>query len=109
MTTMQVLEASKLFENRSDIHKNIKNKSIKINNVQVEDVNETIEVGDFLNFVWFHGAVELMRNHGNTFLVVAKGKKQRSLIRVVGGTIQNLTDEHFEFLTQILNQEENMK
>lgn len=102
---MEVLEASKLFENRSDIHKNIKSKSVKINNVQVENVNDVIEIGDFLNFAWFHGALEIIKKHGNKFLVVAKGKKTRSLLMIEGETIHNLTDQNFDMLIPILQGE----
>lgn len=93
MTTMEVLEASKIFDSRSDIHKNIKNKSVKINGVQVENVNDLIEVGDFINFIWFHGGAELVRKHGKVFLVVTKGKKNNALLRVVDDKIVNLTDD----------------
>lgn len=92
MTTIEVLEASKLFDSRSDIHKCVKNKSVKINNQQVENVNDPIEIGDFLNFAWFPMGAELIRKHGNVFLVVGKGKKTHSLLMVVGDKIENLTD-----------------
>lgn len=87
---MQILEASKLFESRTDIHRCVKNKSIKINGQQVENVNDEIEVGDFLNFAWFPSGIEMMREHGKVFLVVSKGKKERALLKVVEDNIEIL-------------------
>ena len=92
MNTLQVLEASGLFESRSEIRNQVKNKSVKINGLTVEDVNEPIEAGDFIPFAFRPGGLELIRKHGNTFLIVAKGKKDRTLVRVVGEEIQNVTD-----------------
>jgi RNA-binding protein YlmH len=90
MNVMQVLEASRIFESRTDIHRQVKNKAVKINGQLVEDVNETIELGDFLNFVWFPHAAELIQQHGRTLLVVARGKKERGLVKVVGDNIEVL-------------------
>lgn len=87
---MQVLEASRLFDSRTDIHRQLKNRAVKINGQSVEDPNETIELGDFLHFVWFPHAVELMRKHGNTLLVVSRGKKDRALVKVVNDNIEVL-------------------
>ena len=90
MNVMQVLEASRLFESRTDIHRQVKNKAVKINGQPVDDVNETIEVGDFLNFIWFPHAAELMQQHGGTLLVISRGKKDRGLLKVVGDNIEVL-------------------
>jgi RNA-binding protein YlmH len=90
MNVMQVLEASKLFDSRTDIHRQVKNKAVKINGQPVDDVNETIELGDFLNFTWFPNAIEMMREHGRTLLVVSRGKKDRGLVKVVGDNIEVL-------------------
>lgn len=90
MNVMQVLEASRLFESRTDIHRQVKNKAVKINGQPVEDVNEQIELGDFLNFFWFPHAAELMQQHGRTLLVVSRGKKERGLVKVVGDSIEVL-------------------
>jgi RNA-binding protein YlmH len=90
MNVMQVLEASKLFESRTDIHRQVKNKAVKINGQPVDDVNETIELGDFLNFTCFPNAIEMMRLHGRTLLAVAKGKKDRALVKIVDDTVEVL-------------------
>ena len=92
MNTMQVLEASTLFTSRSDIHKHVKNKAVKINGQPVTDVNEEIELGDFLNFTWFPHAVKLMREHGRVFIVVGKGTKNRVLLKIVGDQITVFSD-----------------
>jgi RNA-binding protein YlmH len=92
MNTMQVLEASTLFTSRSDVHKHVKNKAVKLNGQPVEDVNEEIELGDFLNFTWFPHAVELMREHGRVFIIVGKGKKDRVLLKIVGDQITVFSD-----------------
>lgn len=81
---MQVLQASDLFSSNSDILRCVKQKSVKINGQTVDDVNEDIEIGDFLNFAFFPGAWEMMQQHGRSLLVVAKGKKERALVRVDG-------------------------
>lgn len=92
MNTLQVLEASGLFESRSEIRNQVKNKSVKINGLTVEDLNETIEAGDFIPFGFRPGGLELIRKHGRVFLIVGKGKKDRTLLRVVGEEIENITD-----------------
>lgn len=89
---MNTFEANKLFTSHSDIHKHIKNKAVKINNQPVEDVNEEIEIGDFLNFAFFPHAIELMREHGRVFLVIGKGKKDRALLKVVDDNIEIFSD-----------------
>lgn len=68
----------------------MKNKAVKINGQPVDDVNETIELGDFLNFIWLPNAVEMMRLHGRTLIVVAKGKKDRALVKIMGDNIEVL-------------------
>jgi RNA-binding protein YlmH len=90
MNVMQVLAASRLFESRTDIHRQVKNKAVRINGQPIDDVNEIIELGDFLNFTWFPNAIELMRLHGCTLLAVAKGKKDRALVKVVKDSIEVL-------------------
>lgn len=84
-TVLDVLEASGLFESRSEIRKSLKNKSIKINNIVVDDLEEKIEHGDFLNFVWLCGGADLVQQHGPVFLSVSAGKKWSSkcILRLV--------------------------
>lgn len=88
MNALQVLQSSDLFSSNSDIFRYVKQKSVKINGQVVDDVNEEIEIGDFLNFTFFPGAWDLMREHGRSLLVVAKGKKERALVRVEGDICQ---------------------
>lgn len=89
MTAMEVLKASKLFTSNTDIIRFVKQKGVKINGELVEDVNEVIEKGDFLNFVWFPHAFEFVKQHGLNLLIVAKGKS-RVLLKVNGEDIEIL-------------------
>jgi len=74
----EILMSSGLFTSKSDAIRTIKQKGVKVNNVQVEDFNEKLEIGDFLNFIWFNNALEMIKdkNNQNNFLVVAKGKSK---------------------------------
>lgn len=84
MNAQQVLEASGLFESNSDIRTIVKQKGCKINGQVVDNINEEIELGDFLNFVWlFPGAAQAVQEHGPCFLLVSRGKKQKNLLRVM--------------------------
>lgn len=78
MTVKEVLEASKLFTSTSDMIRALKNKAIKINGLAIEDLNEEITTGDFLNFVWLQGAMELVKEQGLVFLAVSRGKDAMS-------------------------------
>lgn len=97
MNAMEVLEGSKLFSSRSDIHKHVKNKAVKINNQTVDDVNEEIEIGDFLNFAFFPHGLELMRQHGRVFIVVSKGKKDRALLKIKDNNIEQFDGHEIKF------------
>lgn len=89
MTTMEVLKASQLFTSNTDIFRFVKQKGVKINGELVEDVNEVIEKGDFINFIWRQGAIDLVKEHGLTLLIVAKGKT-RALVKVVNDSAELL-------------------
>lgn len=78
MIAKDILDASNLFTSTSDMLRALKNKAIKINGLQIEDLNEEIEHGDFLNFVWLQGAIQLVREHGLVFLAVSRGKDAMS-------------------------------
>lgn len=84
MIVMDVLTASGLFSSNSDIHRTVKQNGVKLNGVLVDDVNEQIEPGDFINFAWFQGGTDMMKVHGRTLLLVSKGKRNKALIKVSG-------------------------
>lgn len=89
MTIQDVLNASKLFESQTQIRNAMKNKAIKINGQVVDDLNEVIEHGDFLNFIWFCGGAKLVREHGAIFLAVSRGKDfaSKTLLKLIDGEL----------------------
>jgi tyrosyl-tRNA synthetase len=80
MKTIDAIEASGLFESKTEIRKAMNNKAIKINGQVVDNLEETIEHGDFLNFVWFCGGADWVKEHGPIFLAVSAGKKAVSKV-----------------------------
>lgn len=99
INALQVAEASGLFESRTEIRKAIKQKSLKINGQSVDTPEELIEEGDFLNFWTFQHGPQLMLKHGNVFLVVGHGKKERVLLKLLpDGTFQMLSDSPTAFV-----------
>ena len=83
MTAMEVLTASDLFSSGNDLRTVVKQRGARINGQVVDSIDEEIEIGDFLNFVWlFPGAATMVQKHGPVFLMVSRGKKQKTILKV---------------------------
>lgn len=89
MLAQQVLFSSNLFSSNGDMIRNIKQKCVKINGILIESLNEEIELGDFQNFIWFPGAINLIKQHGLNFLVVQKGKQKTLLFLNKNGEFES--------------------
>lgn len=89
MIVQQVLFASNLFSSNGDMIRNIKQNCVKINGILIESLNEEIELGDFQNFIWFSGAINLIKQHGLNFLVVQKGKQKTLLFLNKNGEFES--------------------
>lgn len=84
ITAGEVLLKCGLFNSKSEINRAIKAKCVKINWVVVDSVDELIENGDFLNFLFSlrPQALEFAKEHGRRILVIHNGKKIASIIRL---------------------------
>lgn len=85
ITLLEVLEASQLFDSRSDVRRNARQGGVKMNGVVVDDVelNDSLVVGDFINLFMDGRGFPLSRSFGtHQLILVERGKKAKSLIRV---------------------------
>ena len=78
LTVFDILTAAQLFKSKTEMRKAIQNKAVKINTQQPDNLEEKIELGDFLNFVWMSGAAEMVKIHGTNLLAVSAGKSADS-------------------------------
>lgn len=90
ITIGAILLQSTLFTSKSDVVRMIRQRGVKVNGVLVEDFNEPLELGDFLNFIWLPKATEIIyQDKINNYLMIAKGKS-RTIVRVWESKIEVL-------------------
>jgi len=90
MKAADLLSQTNLFSSRSDMQRAFKAGEIKINRVPIDSLDEEIEQGDFLNFIWLPCAKELLKEHGKNLLLVNRGKKKAVLVQVNGDDVSIL-------------------
>ena len=93
MTIGDVLFRSGFFPSKGQAIRAIQQRGVRVNGELVDSFNEPLEPGDFINFISFPNALDMMKEHGRTLLLLSHGKRRRSLVKVVVDKIQVLAGE----------------
>lgn len=89
MSIGDILLSTSLFSSKNDCMRLVNQKGVKLNGQLVTNMNEEIEIGDFINFLLLPeqgltsgvSRLELVKEHGLCLLHVARGKSH-ALVKV---------------------------